>query len=68
MGFKADRARVLEPALTLPVEDRAKVTHQLPRSLESADGDGEVVAAWNDEIRRRIDEIDAGTAEAARTG
>ena len=59
----ADRARVLEDALTLPVEDRAKVAHELLRSLESADADGEVTAAWTDEIRRRIDEIEAGTAE-----
>jgi hypothetical protein len=59
----ADRARVLEDALTLPVEDRAKVAHELLRSLEPADADGEVAAAWTDEIRRRIDEVEAGAAE-----
>jgi Putative addiction module component len=58
-----DRARVLEDALTLPVEDRAKVAHELLRSLELADADGEVAAAWTDEIRRRIDEVEAGTAK-----
>lgn len=57
----ADRARVLEDALTLPVEDRARVAHELLRSLEPDDGD--VTAAWTDEIRRRIDEVEAGTAE-----
>ena len=57
----ADRARVLEDALTLPVEDRARVAHELLRSLEPDDGD--VTAAWTDEIRRRIDEIEAGTAQ-----
>lgn len=61
----ADRARVLEDALTLPIEDRARVAHELLKSLETADGDrdGEVAAAWTDEIRRRIDEVEAGTAE-----
>lgn len=59
----ADRARVLEDALTLPVEDRARVAHELLRSLEPEDGEGDVAAAWTDEIRRRIDEVEAGTAE-----
>jgi putative addiction module component (TIGR02574 family) len=57
----ADRARVLEDALTLPVEDRARVAHELLRSLEPEDGD--VTGAWTDEIRRRIDEVETGTAE-----
>ena len=57
----ADGARVLEDALTLPVEDRARVAHELLRSLEPDDGD--VTAAWTDEIRRRVDEVEAGTAE-----
>lgn len=57
----ADRARVLEDALTLPVEDRARVAHELLRSLEPDDAD--VTAAWTDEIRRRIDQVEAGTAE-----
>lgn len=54
----ADRTRVLEGALTLPVEDRAWVAHELLRSLEPDEGD--VTAAWTD---RRIDEVEAGTAE-----
>jgi putative addiction module component (TIGR02574 family) len=59
----ADRARVLEDALTLPVEDRARVAHELLRSLEPEQEDGDLAAAWTDEIRRRIDEVEAGTAE-----
>jgi hypothetical protein len=61
----ADRARVLEDALTLPVADRARVAHELLRSLETEDGDSdrEVAAAWTDEIGRRIAEVEAGTAE-----
>lgn len=57
----ADRARVLEDALTLPVEERAQVAHELLRSLDQEDPDA--AAAWTDEIRRRIDEVEAGTAE-----
>lgn len=57
----ADRARVLEEALTLPVEDRAQVAHELLRSLEQDDPDAAI--AWTDEVRRRIDEVEAGTAE-----
>lgn len=57
----ADRARVLEDALTLPVQDRAQVAHELLRSLEAEDPDA--AAAWSDEIRRRIDEVEAGTAQ-----
>jgi hypothetical protein len=63
--FMADRARVLEDALTLPVADRARVAHELLRSLETGEGDSEadVAAAWTDEIGRRIDEVEAGTAK-----
>jgi putative addiction module component (TIGR02574 family) len=61
----ADRARVLEDALTLPVADRARVAHELLRSLETEGGDSEadVAAAWTDEIGRRIDEVEGGTAK-----
>ncbi len=57
----ADRARVLEDASTLPVQDRARVAHELLRSLEAEDLDA--AAAWTDESRRRIDEVEAGTVQ-----
>ncbi len=59
----ADRARVLEDALTLAVADRASVAHELLRSLEPGGEDADVAAAWTDEIGRRIDQVEAGTAE-----
>lgn len=57
----ADAARVLEEALALTVSERAGIARELLHSLEVEDGDAS--AAWGDEIRRRIDEIEAGTAE-----
>ena len=57
----ADPARVLEQALSLSVNERARIARELIHSLELDDADAS--AAWSDEIRRRIDEIEAGTAE-----
>lgn len=57
----ADPARVLEEALALAANDRARIAHELLHSLEPEDADA--TAAWSDEIRRRVDEIEAGTAE-----
>jgi putative addiction module component (TIGR02574 family) len=57
----ADAARVLEEALALAADERARIAHELIHSLEPEDADA--AAAWGDEIRRRVDEIEAGTAE-----
>jgi len=57
----ADAARVLEEALALNADERARIARQLIHSLEASDADA--VAAWSDEVRRRVDEIEAGTAE-----
>lgn len=57
----ADAARVLEEALALGAGERARIAHELIQSLEPEDSDA--AAAWSDEIRRRVDEIEAGTAE-----
>lgn len=61
MDAMADAARILEDALELPPGERARVAHALIASLKEAEPDAE--ALWADEIRRRIDEIEAGTAE-----
>jgi putative addiction module component (TIGR02574 family) len=57
----ADAARVLEEALALTADERARIAHQLIHSLEPEDADA--AAAWNEEVRRRVDEIEAGTAD-----
>jgi hypothetical protein len=54
----ADAARLLEEALTLSANDRARLAHELIHSLEPEDPDA--AAAWSDEVRKRVDEIEAG--------
>jgi putative addiction module component (TIGR02574 family) len=48
-------------ALLLPPEERARLAERLIASL---DRDPEVAAAWDEEIRRRIAELDAGRLES----
>jgi putative addiction module component (TIGR02574 family) len=57
----SDPARVLEDALGLEPTHRARIARELIESLEQGDADAE--ALWRAEITRRIDEIEAGTAE-----
>jgi putative addiction module component (TIGR02574 family) len=47
-------------ARALPPEDRARLAEELLASLAPHDAD--VEAAWDIELRRRIDEIDRGEA------
>ena len=49
-------------ALNLPEPDRAELAQQLLASLDGAPDPG-VEEAWDAEIRRRLAEIDAGTAK-----
>jgi hypothetical protein len=57
----ADAARLLEEALTLKAEDRARLAYELIHSLEPVDADA--ASAWRHVIQKRVDEIEAGTAE-----
>lgn len=55
---------VLDQILELPAEERARLALELIRSLDAEDEDAAGVAeAWDDELGRRVAEIDAGTAE-----
>lgn len=49
-------------ARALPTEDRARVAEELLASLDE-NRDRETEAAWDHEIRRRIAEIEDGTAK-----
>ncbi len=53
---------ILEAAMKLLPEERARIAHEL---LESLDGafDKDVEKAWLEELKRRSQEIDAGTAD-----
>ena len=49
-------------ARSLPAEDRARLAEDLLSSLQE-DADPAIEAAWDSEIRRRLEEVEAGTAK-----
>lgn len=51
-----------QKARALPPEDRARLAEDLLASLQEG-LDPEVEAAWDEEIRRRVAEIDSGAAK-----
>ena len=53
---------IFEQAMALEYEERAELVEMLSGSLELST-DPEYVAAWDAEIKRRIDEVEAGTAK-----
>lgn len=58
----SDLKDVLAAALRLPGQARAALAAELLQSLDQVDADGDdVEEAWTDEIKRRLDEVDAGT-------
>jgi len=63
--MSAAAKKILEDALTLPSESRAKVAAALLASLErAADGSSEADAAWVAEIERRAERVRAGQSQA----
>jgi len=59
-----DATELLKRALTLSAEERAELAGSLLESLDGADDDPEAVeAAWNEEIGRRIKDLDSGKAK-----
>jgi len=56
----ADEAtELLKRALTLPVAERAELAGSLIESLDEA-ADESVKAAWNEEVARRMEDLDSG--------
>lgn len=53
--------RLRAEALQLPETERAELAHALVQSLD-APADADVTEAWDQELVRRLGEIDAGTA------
>jgi putative addiction module component (TIGR02574 family) len=57
----SDVEDVLVAALRLPVEARAAVAAELIESLDGVyEAEGDVEAAWSEEIRQRLADVDAG--------
>jgi putative addiction module component (TIGR02574 family) len=57
-----ESAELLKKALSLPVKDRADLAGSLIESLDGAEDDS-VAAAWDEEIARRMEEIDSGKVQ-----
>jgi putative addiction module component (TIGR02574 family) len=63
MAMKADD--LLREALALSHSERAGLAADLLASLDEPDDDPELVAAeWAEELRRRVDAIEAGTSSS----
>ncbi len=58
-----EASELLRKALTLPVGERAELAGSLIESLDSAK-DKSVQAAWDEEIARRMEELDSGKVKA----
>jgi putative addiction module component (TIGR02574 family) len=56
--MKRDAAEILKEALELPIEGRAALTNSLLESLDQ-EVDEDVEAAWQQEVRRRLGELDS---------
>lgn len=56
-------ADVLDKALALSSQERGMVIDRLVESLDEGPPDEGIEEAWDEEIRRRVEEIDAGRAE-----
>ena len=58
--MNAEVSDLLKKALALPPEARAALAGSLLESLDDDPPDPGVEAAWADEIKRRIEELDSG--------
>ena len=59
-----DATELLKRALALTAEERAELAGSLLESLDGAPDDPKAVeAAWNEEIARRIEDLDSGKAK-----
>ena len=59
-----DASELLKRALELSPEERAELAGSLLESLDAAEDDPKAVeASWNEEIARRIEDLDSGKVE-----
>jgi putative addiction module component (TIGR02574 family) len=56
--------KIRQLAHALPEEQRIELANSLYESVEPPEAnDAEIEAAWSDEIKRRLDEIDSGAVQ-----
>ncbi len=55
-------AQLLEQVLRLPEKERSELADKLLENLEPA-SEEDVEAAWGEEIRRRIEEVESGAVK-----
>lgn len=58
-----EASSILKKALALPPEARAAIADSLLESLDPSLPDESAEAAWSEEIKRRIDDIDSGEVQ-----
>jgi putative addiction module component (TIGR02574 family) len=63
MNMHTTAKQLYDNALALPESERAELAAWLIESLDT-DVDDNVNAAWDDEIKRRIEELDSGAVTA----
>ena len=56
-------SEVLEKALALSTQDRGLIIDRLIESLDNEPAEEGVGAAWSNEIKRRVEEIQSGNVE-----
>jgi putative addiction module component (TIGR02574 family) len=56
-------SEVLEKALALSTQERGLIIDRLIESLDDEPADEGVEAAWSEEIKRRVEEIQSGKVE-----
>jgi len=56
-------SELLEKALTLSTQDRGLLIDRLIESLDEGPGEEGVEQAWDEEVKRRVDDIRSGKAK-----
>ena len=56
-------SEVLEKALALSTQDRGLIIDRLIESLDNEPAEEGAEAAWSDEIKRRVEDIESGRVE-----
>jgi putative addiction module component (TIGR02574 family) len=62
-GMNARTKKVLDDARALPASERELIVTELSAELDAEGPPEDVAKAWDDEIRRRVDEVISGRAK-----